>query len=108
VVLILNIAIIFAISRLEFRNNALRISLMKILGYSLKDRHKALLTTITIQNIILLIGTVIMTAFSSRIDYKICFTVCAVVMAAEYIIIFSNILKTEKTNVQKSLKGGCL
>ena len=108
VVLILNIAIIFAISRLEFRNNAMRISLMKILGYSLKDRHKALLTTITIQNIILLIGTVIMTAFSSRIDYKICFTVCAVVMAAEYIIIFSNILKTEKTNVQKSLKGGCL
>ena len=108
VVLILNIAIIFAISRLEFRNNALRISLMKILGYSLKDRHKTLITTITIQNIILLVGTVIMTAFSNRIDYKICFTVCAVVMAAEYIIIFSNILKTEKTNVQKSLKGGCL
>ena len=108
VVLILNIAIIFAISRLEFRNNALRISLMKILGYSLKDRHKTLITTITIQNIILLVGTAIMTAFSSRIDFKICFTVCAVVMAAEYIIIFSNILRTEKTNVQKSLKGGCL
>ena len=108
VVLILNIAIIFAISRLDFRNNALRISLMKILGYSLRDRHKTLITTITIQNIILLVGTVIMTAFSSRIDFKICFTVCFVVMAAEYIIIFSNILRTEKTNVQKSLKGGCL
>ena len=113
VVLILNIAIIFAISRLEFRNNALRISLMKILGYSLKDRHKTLLTTITLQNILLLAGTVIMTAFSSRIDLKVCFIVCADfyregVMAAEYLIIFSNILRTERTNVQKALKGGCL
>ena len=108
VVLLLDIAIIFAISRLEFRNNALRISLKKILGYSLFDRHKTLLGAITIENIVLMIGTVIMTAFSDRISLKICFIVCAVVMIAEYLIIFSNVLRTEKTNVQKSLKGGCL
>ncbi len=108
VVLLLDIAIIFAISRLEFRNNAMRISLKKILGYSLFDRHKALLGAITIENVVLLIGMVIMTAFSTRVSLKTCLIVCAVVMAAEYLIIFSNVLRTEKTNVQKSLKGGCL
>ena len=108
VVLLLDIAIIFSISRLEFRNNALRISLMKILGYSLFDRHKALLRAITVENIVLVICTLIVTALSDRISYEICFAVCAVVMAAEYLIIFSNILRTEKTSVQKSLKGGCL
>ena len=108
VVLLLDIAIIFAISRLEFRNNAMSISLKKILGYSLFDRHKALLRAITIENVVLLIGMVIMTAFSTRVSLKTCLIVCAVVMAAEYLIILSNILRTEKTNVQKSLKGGCL
>ena len=43
IVLLLNIMIIVTVSRLEFRENAMKISLMKIFGYSLFERHKTLL-----------------------------------------------------------------
>lgn len=46
--------IIVTVSRLEFRENAMKISLMKIFGYSLFERHKTLLKMIVVENFVIL------------------------------------------------------
>ena len=108
VVLLLDIAIMVTVTRLEFRKNAMRISLMKILGYGIFDRHKALLGLIAAEDLLVLIGAVVMALLWKRVSMKICLIVCAVVMISEFVIIIFNIVRTEQTNVQKALKGGCL
>ena len=55
-----------------------------------------------------IIGAVLMALLWKRVSMKICLIVCAVVMISEFVIIIFNIVRTEQTNVQKALKGGCL
>lgn len=108
VVLFLDVAIILSITRLEFRQNAMKISLMRILGYDLYNRHKEFVSIMTIENAVIFIGLLIYAVLTHRIGIGTVTGVSTVVMLIEYIIILLNIIAVERTNVQKSLKGGCL
>ncbi|WP_237037148.1 DUF1430 domain-containing protein [Mediannikoviicoccus vaginalis] len=108
VIIFLDIAIILAVSQLEFRRNAMKISLMKILGYGIFNRHKSFLRLIMIENLVIFTGFLILSLILKRIDTEITILVSALVILIEFIIIIFNIIRIERTNVQKSLKGGCL
>lgn len=108
VIIFLDIAIILAVSQLEFRRNAMKISLMKILGYGIFNRHKSFLRLIMIENLVIFTGFLILSLISKRIDTRITILVSALVILIEFIIIIFNIIRIERTNVQKALKGGCL
>lgn len=108
VIIFLDIAIILAVSQLEFRRNAMKISLMKILGYGIFNRHKSFLRLVMIENLVIFTGFLILSLISKRIDTRITILVSALVILIEFIIIIFNIIRIERTNVQKSLKGGCL
>ena len=108
VIIFLDIAIILAVSQLEFRRNAMKISLMKILGYGIFNRHKSFLSLILIENLVIFTGFLILSLISKRIDTRITILVSALVILIEFIIIIFNIIRIERTNVQKALKGGCL
>ena len=108
VIIFLDIAIILAVSQLEFRRNAMKISLMKILGYGLLNRHKSFLGLVMMENLVVFTGVLILSLISKRIDTKIAILVSALVILIGFIIIIFNIIRIERTNVQKSLKGGCL
>ena len=108
VIIFLDIAIILAVSQLEFRRNAMKISLMKILGYGIFNRHKSFLRLIMMENLVIFTGFLILSLISKRIDTRITILVSALVILIEFIIIILNIIRIERTNVQKALKGGCL
>lgn len=108
VIIFLDIVIILAVSQLEFRRNAMKISLMKILGYGIFNRHKSFLILVMIENLVIFTGFLILSLISKRIDTRITILVSALVILIEFIIIIFNIIRIERTNVQKSLKGGCL
>lgn len=108
VIIFLDIAIILAVSQLEFRRNAMKISLMKILGYGIFNRHKSFLRLIMIENLVIFTGFLILSLISKRIDTRITILISALVILIEFIIIIFNIIRIERTNVQKALKGGCL
>lgn len=107
IVMLLNVAVIVTVSRLEFRQNAKRISLMKLLGYSLFERHKTLLGLLAAENLVILIGMILYSLFSVQTGTGISILVCVWMALAEFTIIFFNIRSVEKTGVQKALKGGC-
>ena len=71
IVLLLNIMIIVTVSRLEFRENAMKISLMKIFGYSLFERHKTLLKMIVVENFVILVGMLIYSLLSVQTEVGI-------------------------------------
>lgn len=108
IVLLLNITIIVTVSRLEFRENAMKISLMKIFGYSLFERHKTLLKMIVVENFVILVGMLIYSLLSVQTEVGISILVSSFMALIEFTIIFFNITIVEKTNIPKSLKGGCL
>ena len=108
VIIFLDIAIILAVSQLELRRNAMKISLMKILGYGIFNRHKSFLRLILVENLVVFAGFLILSLISKRIDTSITILVSALVILIEFIIFIFNIIRIERTNVQKSLKGGCL
>ena len=103
IVLLLNIMIIVTVSRLEFRENAMKISLMKIFGYSLFERHKTLLKMIVVENFVILVGMLIYSLLSVQTEVGISILVSSFMALIEFTITI-----VEKTNIPKSLKGGCL
>ena len=100
--------IIVTVSRLEFRENAMKISLMKIFGYNLFERHKTLLKMIVVENFVILVGMLIYSLLSVQTEVGISILVSSFMALIEFTIIFFNITIVEKTNIPKSLKGGCL
>lgn len=105
IVLLLDVIIILAVIRLEFRQNAMRISLMRILGYSLFERHKILLRFVMIENLAVLIGMFIYALLSVKMSIWICISVCVLISIVEFMIIVLNIICVEKNSVQKALKS---
>lgn len=86
----------------------MKISLMKILGYSLFKRHKKMIRFIVIENTAIFIAMLIYSLVTVRTGTGVCILVSAVTALTEFIIVVLNITSVEKTGVQKSLKGGCL
>ena len=107
-VLLLDIAIIVSEAKMEFRLNSMEISLKKVLGYSFYERHKRFISVNLIENIAAVILICIVSIFISNASVGIALLIGALLTIIEMAIIFTNIMWVEKTNVSKSLKGGCL
>lgn len=108
VLFFLETALISTVIRLDYSVNAKELSIKKVLGYSLLDKNRKIFA-ITIG--IMILGMIAAVVISSV--YKIAnpFTVaagCGILSAAEIIIIIRNIVKTEKAQLVKILKGGSL
>ena len=107
-VLLLNIAVIISEVKTEFDSRSMEISLKKVLGYSLYERHKRFICVNIIENIIVIAAVCVFSLFMLNTSVMIALTVGILLFALEMTIIFTNILWIEKTNISKSLKGGCL
>ncbi|HRN46200.1 MAG TPA: DUF1430 domain-containing protein, partial [Flavobacterium sp.] len=107
-VLLLDIAIIISEVKMEFRLNAMEISLKKVLGYRFYERHKRFISVNLLENIAVVILICIVSLFISNASVGIALLVGALLTIIEMAIIFTNIMWVEKTNISKSLKGGCL
>ena len=108
VLFFLETALISTVIRLDYSVNAKELAIKKVLGYSLLDKNKKIFA-ITIG--VMILGMIVAVVISSV--YKIAdpFTVavgCGILSAAEIIIIIWNIVKTEKAQLVKILKGGSL
>lgn len=108
VLFFLETALISTVIRLDYSVNAKELSIKKVLGYSLLDKNRKIFA-ITIG--VMILGMIAAVVISSV--YKIAnpFTVaagCGILSAAEIIIIIWNIVKTEKAQLVKILKGGSL
>ena len=107
-VLLLDIAIIISEVKMEFRLNAMEISLKKVLGYRFYERHKRFISVNLLENIAVVILICIVSIFISNASVGIALLIGALLTIIEMAIIFTNIMWVEKTNISKSLKGGCL
>ena len=107
-VLLLDIAIIISEVKMEFRLNAMEISLKKVLGYRFYERHKRFISVNLLENIAVVILICIVSLFISNASVGIALLIGALLTIIEMAIIFTNIMWVEKTNISKSLKGGCL
>jgi hypothetical protein len=107
-VLLLDIAIIISEVKMEFRLNAMEISLKKVLGYRFYERHKRFISVNLLENIAVVILICIVSIFISNASVGIALLIGSLLTIIEMAIIFTNIMWVEKTNISKSLKGGCL
>lgn len=108
VLFFLETALISTVIRLDYSVNAKELAIKKVLGYSVFDKNRKIFA-ITIG--VMLLGMIASVVISSV--YKIAnpFTVaagCGILSAAEIVIILMNIIKTEKAQLVKILKGGSL
>lgn len=108
VLFFLETALISTVIRLDYSVNAKELAIKKVLGYSLLEKNRKIFA-ITIG--VMVLGMIVAVVISSV--YKIAdpFTVavgCGILSAAEIIIIIWNIVKTEKAQLVKILKGGSL
>ena len=108
VLFFLETALISTVIRLDYSVNAKELAIKKVLGYSVFEKNRKIFA-ITIG--VMVLGMIVAVVISSV--YKIAdpFTVavgCGILSAAEIIIIIWNIVKTEKAQLVKILKGGSL
>ena len=107
-VLLLDIAVIVSEVKMEFRLRSMEISLKKVLGYRFYERHKRLISVNLIENLIVVLIVCIASMFMSNASALIALIIGALLTIIEMAIIFTNVMWVEKTNISKSLKGGCL
>ena len=108
IISILYVAVVIAISSMEYRNNAMEISIKKILGYSVFERNRRSIIIISVIDIVVYFLICFITAIVNVRFLTVCFLTGIVVIFAEKLILLVNILKIERVNVYKVLKGGCL
>lgn len=107
-ILFLHIILTVTIVIMEYKNNAMELSLKKILGYSLLRRNlKIILFTVFSNGIVIITAAVIGIRFE-KYTIKGALEVGIVIFAIELGIEILNIIKIEKENLLKTLKGGCL
>lgn len=107
-VLLLDIAVIVSQVKMEFRLSSMEISLKKILGYSFCERHKKFIFVNLIENIAVVMLICIVSIFISNASVGVALLIGALLTMVEMAIISTSVLWVEKTNISKSLKGGCL
>ncbi|WP_138225852.1 DUF1430 domain-containing protein [Paenibacillus algicola] len=105
-VLILEFMIILSLIKLEYEANAIELSVKKVLGFSVWEKHRKMILITLITTIL---GTASAAAITMLMNYHLVGYLAAagaVIMMLELIVIFSNIKRIEKANIQRILKGG--
>lgn len=108
VVFILDIAVVFSITSLEYKTHSMEISIAKVLGYSLYERNKKIILYNVISDGIILSVMCVVGLITKIFNTKICMAVGILVLLIEMFIMIFNIIKVENQNIYKILKGGCL
>ena len=105
--IILEIAVLSFVVKLEFSLNQEERCIQKVLGYSFMSRYIELIATTIIMSVICFaISIFVMTRIEISVVIPLTFSILLLVM--EFFIIVFNSIKLEKENIQKVLKGGAL
>ena len=107
-ILFLQIILTVTVVIMEYRNNAMEAALKKVLGYSLPRRCAKILLFTVISNGLVTTAAVVVGMVLELYRPQAALAVGAVLLALEFGMEFSNILRMEKENTLKTLKGGCL
>ena len=106
--ILLEIILIYFVVKLEYIINAKELALKKILGYTLFERQKKLMLSTIIISVVGIIAAII-------INYSLKFSGLAYLLlggsltaVTDILVAMAFIIKTEKTQVTKILKGGAL
>lgn len=105
-ILVIEVALMFIIIKLEYRYNAVEISLKKVMGYTLLDRNIRLIRITVISLICSMFLAFILSKFFNLFEGGINILVCGIILLlAEMIIILLKAKKTEKRSINTILKG---
>lgn len=108
VLFFLETALISTVIRLDYSVNAKELAIKKVLGYSVFEKNrKIFVITIGVMALGIISAVVISLVYKIANPFTVA-TGCGVLSAAEIIIIVLNIIKTEKAQLVKILKGGSL
>lgn len=107
-VLLLEIIIINSIIILEYKVNAIELSIKKVLGYSILQKNRKIIMMTVITTISsMLIAIIVNIIMKTQIGHYLALG-GLIILILEVSVITFNINKIEKSNIQKILKGGNL
>ena len=109
VMMTLEVIILLAVNSMEFRISAMEISLKKIFGYGLYERHKRLFLISMISDFAVITAVCVLSALLvPGFSLLAGITTGSAELAAVAIILCSNAVRLENESLHKVLKGGCL
>ena len=108
VVFVLDVTIMICISSMNYRLHSMEISVQKVLGYSMYERNKGMILYNLISDIVLLFVMCILGAVTGIFSPFICILIGSAILLVEMVVMTWNIIKVERENTYKVLKGGCL
>ena len=101
----LEIIILLTLTKLEFRINAYKISLMKILGYNFWERYKKLIIFSIVGSLLAMIIFILINLKYRLIPFAYGIVIISLVFVIEQLIIHREIKKIENHNIELVLKG---
>ena len=105
ILIILEIIILLTLTKLEFRINAYKISLMKILGYNFWERYKKLIIFSIVGSFLAMIIFILINLKYRLIPFAYGIVIIGLVFVIEQLIIHREIKKIENHNIELVLKG---
>lgn len=107
--ILLNLIITLVTIRMDYSINAVELSLKKIMGYSLFERHKAIITGSFICLFVSIITATVINSIFDFIKNPLYILLSGILfLTADLAVIAITIKKTEREQVSKILKGGAL
>ena len=101
----LEIIILLTLTKLEFRINAYKISLMKILGYNFWERYKKLIIFSIVGSLLAMIIFILINLKYRLIPFAYGIVIIGLVFVIEQLIIHREIKRIENHNIELVLKG---
>lgn len=106
--LLFEMVIILTIIKVEYMVNAKELSIKKILGYSVLSKNRTIFILNLFGAVISIVIMIIVSLMFGVTKVSVVLLVGMVLTVAEVGLIVFNIIKLEKTNIPKILKGGSL
>ena len=107
-VLLLELIIINSIIRLEYKINAIELSIKKVIGYSILEKNKKIIIMVVITTILsTLISVIVSLIMKFEYAYYLAFG-GVIILILELFVIMFYINKVETSEILKILKGGNL
>lgn len=108
VAVLLEVLIISLLVRMQYTVNAVELTVQRVFGYSVFERNKILLLLTVITSVLAAVAALVVNHIAELTTSVNILIGSAGILALELPVIFYNIQKLEKTNMQKLLKGGTL
>lgn len=105
ILILLEFIILTTLTKLEFRMNAYKLSLMKILGYSFIERYKKLILLSLFGSLAAMLIFILINLKYKLIPYTYGIIIIGLVFLLEQVLIHKEIRKIENKNINLVLKG---